>query len=228
MTTKTITPELKLTTLKHLAGGKSLEVTASIVGLPRETVLDLASNHGYPDQSKLSWAADVLATKLDEQAKVMPERAPERPEPTPRPVAAVPRPAPAPAPAAKADDIQALLSSAKEHQSKRIQRAAEKVTDDIARLRDLIQEDERKHAERRRLEKEKAAARAEVERLEAQLAAAKAKLGGAKVATRSTGTPAKEIRAWARANGVDCPGTGRVPANVVDAYKAAHPEAAAS
>lgn len=38
----------------------------------------------------------------------------------------------------------------------------------------------------------------------------------------ATGTPAAEIRAWARENGFDVPERGRVSAEVREAYAAAH------
>lgn len=41
-------------------------------------------------------------------------------------------------------------------------------------------------------------------------------------AAASTGTPASEIRAWARDNGFDVPERGRVSAEVREAYSAAH------
>lgn len=38
----------------------------------------------------------------------------------------------------------------------------------------------------------------------------------------ASGAPAKEVRAWARANGYDLPDRGRIPADVQSAYAAAH------
>jgi hypothetical protein len=230
--TQDITSTQRITVLKHLASGKAIDVVAAITSLSREVVLDIGSHHGYPDKDKLSWAVDTLTAKLDEQATALPER---RPEPT-RPAAARPVPAVPSSPQApaaqltKPDEIRVLLNTAKAHPSKRIQKTADKVFDDLDRLRGLIAEDEEKHAERRAAEAEKAAARAEVQRLEQQLRDAKAKLRGttattATPSTASNGPAAADIRAWAAEHDVACPPVGRVPAAVREAYETAHPDA---
>lgn len=184
MSTATITNEKRLTTLKHLASGKGLDVVATIVGLPKETVLDIGSRHGYPDTEKLAWAADIVEKKIHDGATDLPAG---RPLPKTTGAAAAPAaaPVPDPSPLTKPDEIRILLNTAKGHPSKRIQAAADKVFDQLDRVRTLLREDEEKHAERRKADAAKAAARAEVERLEAQLAAAKAKLRG-KPATAAT------------------------------------------
>lgn len=240
MTTSTdLPPTTRVTVLKHLASGKSLDIVATIVGLKREQVLDVASHHGYPDRDKLAWAVDVLEKKLDGDSAALPDRTDEvRREER----AAAPRPqvvpSPAPAPAAPQSDAvstttHSLIDRGKQHESKRIRAAADKVLDDLDRLRTLLREDEEKHAERRKAAAEKAAARAEVERLEAQLAKARAKLRGGKTSQKKTtattdGPTAAEIRAWAAQNDVACPAVGRVPTAVRQAYADAHPEAQAS
>lgn len=186
-TTREITPQTKLTVIKHLASGKTADVVATIVHLPRETVVDIASHHGYPDTEKLAWAADILTKKIADAAKN--DTITERPDlartlRSQTAGAATVTPA-APAPPAKPDEIRILLNTAKAHPSKRIQAAADRVFDQLDRVRDMLREDETKHAEKRKAAAEKAAARAEVERLEAQLAAAKARLRG-KPATKPT------------------------------------------
>lgn len=40
--------------------------------------------------------------------------------------------------------------------------------------------------------------------------------------TNSTGAEPKAIRAWAKDNGIAVPARGRIPADVAEAYKAAH------
>lgn len=57
----------------------------------------------------------------------------------------------------------------------------------------------------------------------AELRARKDKLAPAKPKTKRqpVGYPAREVRAWAKANGHDCPATGRVPKKVVEAWRAA-------
>lgn len=178
MTTQNVTPEQRLTVLKHLAGGKSLDVVAAIVNLKRETVLDIASHHGYPDRDKLSWAVDVLTKKPDDDqvASIPPAQHTERIARPQTPAAAASSPVVAAAGPAQQDEIRGLLDSARTHESKRIQRAAERVLEDLKKLRQLLRDDQAKHAERRRAEAAKAKAREEVERLEQQLAEARAKL----------------------------------------------------
>jgi hypothetical protein len=186
MTTSTdITQATKITLLKHLASGKSPDVVAAIVGLKRDEVVDIASHHGYPHKEKLAWAADVLEKDQEDEAAQLPTRAPERPESA---RIAGPGPQP-PEPLTRPDEIRVLLNTAKGHESKRIQNAANKVIDDLDKLRTLIREDQDKHAARRKAEAEKAAARAEVDRLEAQLAEAKAKLRGGKPTPKTPAEP---------------------------------------
>jgi hypothetical protein len=60
MTTITITPQLKVTMLKHLVAGKDLDFVAAVTKVPRDDVLDIVSKHGYPDVKKMAWAVDVL------------------------------------------------------------------------------------------------------------------------------------------------------------------------
>ena len=69
-------------------------------------------------------------------------------------------------------------------------------------------------------------ARAEVARLEAELAAAKAKLRGSATPKSPPAVDARLVRAWAAANDVSCPPVGRVPASVVEQYRAAQESAA--
>lgn len=188
--TSTLTPHQKLAVLRHLAGGKTADVTAAIMHTDKNTVIALAKNHGYPDTDKMAWAADIMAKNLDDAVRgSLPEGMSDRAAQaaavddthasvsTPRPVAT---PTAAATPITKPDEIRVLLNTAKAHPAKRIQNAANKVFDDLDRLRGLIREDEERNAEKRRIAAEKAAAKAEVERLEAQLRAAKAKLRGTK------------------------------------------------
>lgn len=175
------TPEQKLTLIKHLAGGKSADVVATIMHATREAVIEVARNHGYPDTDKLSWAADVMAKNLEastedfNDAPLAERGGVTRPS---RPVAAVPHVAQPVVPVAPTDEVMATLNKAKGHSSKRIQVAANKALDAISKVRQLVVEDEQKHHERRKAERERAAARAEVERLKQELAAAQAKLRG--------------------------------------------------
>jgi len=60
MTTITITPQLKVTMLKHLVAGKDLDFVATVTGVPLQDVLNIVSNHGYPNHDRMAWAIDVL------------------------------------------------------------------------------------------------------------------------------------------------------------------------
>lgn len=60
MTAITITPQLKVTMLKHLVAGHDLDYVTSVTRIPRDTVLDIVSKHGYPNKDRMAWAVDVL------------------------------------------------------------------------------------------------------------------------------------------------------------------------
>lgn len=178
MSTITIDNE-RLQVVKHLAAGKSIDVTATITRLPKDRVLDIASHHGYPDREKLGKAAELMTARLDREATALPERAPE---PLPRQISS-PKPPPPDPSLTKPDEIRVLLNTAKAHPSKRIQNAANRVFDQIGKLRDLIAEDEQKHAAKRAESAAKEKARARIKALEAEIAAEKAKLRGKPVAS---------------------------------------------
>lgn len=236
----TTTPEQRITILKHLANGKGLNVVATITRLTTEQVTDVAKHHGYPDREKLAWAADILEKKRDDTdlASIPTSTAPTpiRPATPPRPPARPtppPSTAPNPAHAAAVDQIQTLLDNAQDATSKRIQTLATKITADVGKLRTLIDTERAKAAEREKKAAEKEAARAEVARLQRELADAKAaltKTSGADSGSRPAGARSEtaRIRDWARGQGMDLPDRGRLPANVRDAYAAAHPDQAAA
>lgn len=223
--TAPLTDVQRVTLLKHLANGKGLDIVATIMHATREVVLAVASNHGYPDREKLAWAADVLEKKIADQERTLPGPRPTPPGTRPTPVVETARP---PAPVTKPDEIRALLDTAKAHPSKRIQAAGERLDDQVDKLRQLLADDQRKHAEKRSRAAAKERQRAEVKRLEAELKAARSKLRvtTAPKAPASTqeGPSAATVRAWAASAGVDCPGVGRVPAAVREKYDAAHAE----
>jgi len=237
MTTNEITDETRLTMLKHLASGKDLDTVATIVGKPRPLVLDVVSKHGYPNS--LAKGIELLAAKIDKERNEIP---PGRSLPTSTAGAAststpaAPRPAttspssvtnPDARPVGAPDEIRVLLNTGKNHTSKRIQKAADRVFDAIGHLRDLLAEDQEKNAARRAEEAQKAAARAEIQRLEKALADAKAKLrGGSKpVATTldvDNSVSAAQLRAWAKTNGIDVPDRGPIPTDIREQYAAEH------
>ena len=243
MTTKAdLTIEQRIALLRHLAEGKSLEAVALILHCDRSDVLDVASKHGYPDHEKMAWAADVLEEKADAEARPAPHpdpaavirtagrtQTPAGGASTPPSAGPAPRPQRLPASAAggatpHVDRIRVLIDEGKAHSTKKIQAAAERAETAVRRLRELVDADRAREAERKRRAEERAKAEAEVRALEAQLAEARAKLRPASPATAGDGPSAAEVRAWARANNVDCPATGRVPRAVREAYDNAQEE----
>lgn len=109
------------------------------------------------------------------------------------------------------DEVAVLLRRATRHDSRKVQTAAKRALAAVQKVRDLIAEDERLFAERRK-------AREEVERLQRELAAAKARLRG-KPAEETDRVDPKTVRAWAAEHGVECPRQGRVPKTVLEQYQ---------
>jgi hypothetical protein len=235
------TTTTRITVLKHLVAGRDLDFVATVARLTRDQVSEIATHHGYPKTESMQRAIEILESKASEGSDLT-----SRPMAAPAPRAETPRPPARPAttspssvtnpdarPIGRPDEIRVLLNTAKGHPSKRIQSAANKVIDDIDKLKHLIAEDQEKHAARREAEAERAAAKAEIERLEKQLRDAKAKLRPTKTdsATRTTpasdGPTAADIRAWARENNIDVPARGVLPQTVKDAYAAAQASDAA-
>lgn len=99
-----ITHATRLTVLKHLAAGKSVEVVGAIMKLSRFEIIDIASEHGYPDVAKMAQAvADITRNiesaerdELIHRPHAGTEAAAARPVPR---SAAVPTPPPVPRPA---------------------------------------------------------------------------------------------------------------------------------
>ena len=85
MTTIEITAATKVTMLKMLVAGKDLEFVATTTRVPRDTVLDIVSNHGYPDHDRMGWAIDMLIQGRDS----IPERPADNHRGTPLDPAAV-------------------------------------------------------------------------------------------------------------------------------------------
>ncbi|MFI0268601.1 Lsr2 family DNA-binding protein [Streptomyces luteogriseus] len=100
------------------------------------------------------------------------------------------------------------------------------VQDQAARARIALHGLRQRHA----ADQELAAIDSEEEQLAkrlAELRARKAELAPAKAKKqrKPVDYSAAEVRAWAKGQGIDCPATGRVPKGVVDAWRAARPEA---
>ena len=99
------------------------------------------------------------------------------------------------------------------HPDARIRRQAAKVLAEAEKLTALWDAD-----------RGKAELRAEIARLEAELKAKKARLRGSGAPGApepATVLPWPAIRAWAAAEGIDCPATGKVPMSVLQAWRAA-------
>ena len=115
--------------------------------------------------------------------------------------------------ATNVDPIAALLADAAKSNKARTRNRANKIQNMVDDLRAELQF-EREDSAR------KEAARKEVQRLERALADAKAQLRGGSTSIAVDGSvSAAELRAWASANGIECPERGRVPQSVRDAYE---------
>lgn len=240
MTRTAPSPHDRLTIVKLLAKGQTPEFVASAMRMTREDVLIVAGEHGYPDRSKLAWAADILAKQdaaddvpeaehttvrdlhpTTTTAKTRPAR---RATATPAPT---PKPAVSPDPATPAELVYAtrpLIAQARKSTRARTRSLADRAEKLLELLaREVQAEIDRKKAAAARAAEE-AKIRSEVARLERELAAKKALLSKSRAAAgspaREAGVDPKTIRAWAWANGVECPAAGRVPRRVVDAYLA--------
>lgn len=197
-----------------LMGGATVKETAAEADWPRQRVTALING-------KRGWLLDARTDTITIGAGPAP--------------AAQPEPAPEPALGNSmdahdepAEPVDELIAAARATGITHLTRAAHKAETAVAALREVYGAHvERERADQERAEKRQAAkdkaARFKAE-LEATLAELK-ELGGKapkpKAAASSPGTP-KQVRAWARENGVDCPQFGRVPQAVADQYSAAH------
>lgn len=234
----------------HAGKGMSF-VQAANQHIPESSIREIAQSHGHPDKAKLSWAIDIVQKRISDAAAATIPAAQHTDRPAvPDHAARTSSPAPAHRPVPDDveeertrrpyDATADLLLKAASSPRVRTQRLGAKISDLLVQLRDAVVQDakaERAAAEARaakdrekRLAREaKEKAQAEIRRLEQQLAAAKAKLRGTKPRSTTTtaptgdshGSDAKVIRSWARANGVECPDFGRVPADVREQYNEA-------
>lgn len=207
----------RITVLKHFVAGRDKAFIAAATGMSQDAVMSVATKHGYPRPESMERAIGILEAEI-EKGSDLTSHEPVRVERAPRrPVTVVE--GPPPAHVVRHEEIRMLIDGAKGHPSKVVQRQADRVLDAIAKLRTLIREDEKEHAEKRKAAEEKAAAKAEVERLKKQLEAAKAKL---RPAVPNGNSDAARIRDWAREHNIDVPGVGRIPRDVREAYETAH------
>lgn len=247
-----ITTHTRLAVLKHLVKGKSPDVVAAAERLSRFEVIDIASSHGYPDPTKMARAVEIITNRLaeDERDALTVAHAPRASTPATSPSVTQPRPAPprraVPAPEAAGvstqppavpedtDELSLAVDAGKKSSSKRIKALAGRIETDVARLTGLLEEEQTRLETARKAVEAKAELKRKKEQLERELATVKAQLRGG---TTKKAAPdrsmdneepsAKQIRAWARASGVDCPASGRVPQKVREAYDDAHASAAA-
>lgn len=186
-----IAPSVKIAILKHLINEKTFTFAATVTRLTEDQVREVATAHGYPREDSMRRAVDILNRQVDAGSDLVTK--PEAAAATHRPATTSPSSVTNPdaRPIGPPDEIRVLLNTAKGHPSKRIQNAANRVFDDLDKVRSLLREDQEKHAAKRQAEAAKAAARVEVERLERQLREAKAKLRGGKkeAATSSSEQP---------------------------------------
>jgi hypothetical protein len=187
MTSNEIRPEQLLTILKHLASGKGIEVVASIIHLDADVVRQVATAHGYPDREKLSYAVDEAQAQVDKaRGAIAPSTLPQQPVSRPRALptqpTTTPPPRQVPAPE-KPDEFRILIHAAKQSEKKRISALADRILEDCAKLRGLLEAETEASKAKKREQAEREAAQAEVKHLEEQLKAARAKLRPAKKTT---------------------------------------------
>jgi hypothetical protein len=188
--------------LRAIANGNTLSQIADLTGHPKGHVVKVARENGYA----LNASADRFVKPVTPLAAV---KRPETGADAEQGKAGV-RPA-----------TRDLIDEGKASSFAKVRRAAEKAQAALDALAAAIEDTRLAEAAKRAAAAEKEAARRKVAELERQLAEAKAALRG-KPAPAPTGTAeAKTVRAWAAANGIDCPTRGKVPAAVVDAYLAA-------
>ena len=184
MTTIAITPQLKVTMLKHLVAGKDLDFVAQATRVPRDTVLGIVSAHGYPDADKMSWAVDILiktvgklperpatshrgAVVLDEIDVPVSARAPQRPSGfavTP-PFAGQPAPTP----------TDSLLRRAELSPFIRTQNIGKKILALLVDLSDRLADETAASEAKVKADREHAAVAARIAQLEAEIAKLKRK-----------------------------------------------------
>jgi hypothetical protein len=124
-----------------------------------------------------------------------------------------------------ANEIEQLLARAANSDRARTRALGDRLRQTLVELRSHLD-----------IESKQAQAQARVVELRDQLAAAEAQLRQIRIGTNSTTSAgagsedapinSREVRAWAQANDVDCNTHGRVPADVVAAWRAATGRAA--
>ena len=206
-----ITHATRLTVLKHLAAGKPADLVAKIMKLSRYEIIDIASEHGYPDVAQMAQAVahitrEIEAADREELAArplAVPETTASRPVVTTTSPARPERSGTTAVPASgqqvltQPDELRVVINAGKQSKSRRIQGLTNRIIEDLTRLKEAIRAEQAKVEDARRKAEEKAAAararaaeREALEKkkaeLEAELARVKAKLSGRKTAAGRT------------------------------------------
>jgi hypothetical protein len=246
MTTIEITPATKVTMLKHLVAGHDLDFVEAATRIPRDTILDIVSKHGYPDHDRMAWAVDMLIQGGD--------KIPVLPAATHRGAAPLDPAAPAraqsygqrnpgyainpPTPTRPAHTaISELLQQAGESDLHRTRALGSKISALVADLTERMADEQEALQAKNKAARESAAVAARIAVLQAEIDKLKRKparpataRAAKTTAPKAGGTVVSDsavIRAWAKANNIPCPPVGAVNKDVRDAYHAAHAAGAA-
>lgn len=213
MPTTPLTNAQKVTVLKHLINGRDIDFITPAVHITPDQVNDVKRDHGYPDDDKMRWAADILTKKDNaiptQSAPSTGGHALDRPRP---PVHAAQTP---PAAATPAADQPITLSATKildlgdKSPKQRTRNLSAKIRTLLNTLTAAL------HDEREDTEKAK-----RIAQLQAELDALKGTIK--KNTPAAAGPDAKTIRAWAAAHDIPCTTVGVVPAAVRDQYEHAN------
>lgn len=197
--------------LAHYGAGESAQQIVDNTGLPYSDVclaLDaLAGNNRE--------RAHTLAIEWQKRAQAVAAARGVSAPPAPQPVP-VPAPTPPKTYEKNIDGIADMLDAAEHCGSDRLGRAARKIREQLTALqRDLAD-----HSREAKLRDEQTQLEARLAEIRAQL---KPKRGPAAPASdlAPADVDSKTVRAWAAENGYQCPRTGRVPGDVVAAYRKA-------
>jgi hypothetical protein len=189
------------TVARHIVDGiRTIDVIASLSGWTEGEIKQLAGEVGC--------GLNVSSRKFQ-------SRTAAKPKPTGI-VRAVPDPTPQARPV-----VRDLIGEGRASSVTKVKRAAAKAQAALDHLAAVLDETRAAEAAKRAEAEQRRKDQAEVERLAAELEAARARLRGGRAKAPATKVPAAEVRAWAAANGIDCPSRGIVPAAVVEQYETA-------
>lgn len=126
------------------------------------------------------------------------------------------------APKPAAGTVEDLLAAAEASGVPKLNRAADRIRGLVADLRTLMRESEKERVLRASI----VVLRKQLDQTSKELRELTRKPAKATQATPADSPSPRELRAWAAANGVECPAMGIVPKRVREAYDAAHGQAA--